>query len=147
MAVGGGSWIRVSATATGLDARNMNREIRTILGRKVDSITKDPLLRQYIGQVYVGVVTPYVPVDTGKLRASGRATEDGRVYWTAVSPIKVARDGHTYGGYNYAAIQYNVPMRHKDPNATDHWTDKVRPGTPDWSTFISEITPEIIRRF
>lgn len=148
MATGGGSWIRVNATDLHLDARSMNAVVTDVLGRKADSITKYPDLRQSIGQLYVFAVSPYVPYNTGKLQGSGHATNDGRAYWTAISPVLVSPvDGHTYGGYNYAGIQYEVPMHHTTPGTTDHWTDKVKPGTTDWQQFIETIRPVIIRRF
>ena len=94
----GGSWIRVNAKTTGLDARTINGLIREILDRKTESITRHPQLRQEIGLAYVDAVTPFVPMKTGKLRGSGNATTDGRVYWTATSKL----------GYNYAGIQYET---------------------------------------
>ena len=137
-----GSWIRVSAIDCHLDANTINRIVEKIMGEKMPSVTNDPDLRQTIGEQYVQIVTKYVPMRPiasggGTLMSSGRATDDGRVYWTAVSPK----------GYNYAAIQYeNENFKHDYPR-TDHWTDKVSPGTRDWQEFIDNITPIIIERF
>jgi hypothetical protein len=117
----------------------MNKIIEVVLERKAESVTKDPDLRQEIGTVFVDVVTPYVPMDTGRLRKSGRATNDGRLYWTAIDPKT---------GENYAYDQYtNLVYKHKDPTGP-YWVSNVQPGTPDWDdTFISAITPIIKRRF
>lgn len=120
-----------------LDARSINAEVKRVLGHKATSVTQSPDLRKDIGQAYVEQVSPYVPKKTGKLRESGRGTDDGRVYWTATSPK----------GYNYANIQYtNIQFNHHFPE-TAHWTEYVQPGTPDWDEFRDRITPMIKRRF
>lgn len=151
MAIGGGDWIRIGAVDAHLDANTMNKIITQVLQRKAQSITKDPELRQLVGTYYVNAVTDYVPKDSGKLQQSGRATSDGRVYWTATSPLRIAKDGHKYGGYNYALIQFEAsgfrhPSRYAGHKPTDHWTDKMRPGTYAWAKFVARIAPEIIRR-
>lgn len=134
-----GSWVRISATKCHLDARTLNGIVEEVLGRKAESVTKDPDLRRDIGTEYIKVVTPYVPVDSGRLRESGRATTDGRLYWTAVDPIT---------GDNYAYDQYtNIYYRHAEPTGP-FWVDRVQPGTSEWDgEFMSAITPIIIRRF
>lgn len=135
-----GSWIRIKATECHLDATTVNGIIKDVLKRKAESVTKDPDLRQEIGTEYIKVVTPYVPKLTGRLRESGRATSDGRLYWTAVDPIK---------GENYAYKRYYVPAKRYTTDGTCHkWVEQVKPGTSDWdNTFISAITPIIKRRF
>jgi hypothetical protein len=118
----------------------MNKVVQEVLGRKAESVTKDPDLRQMIGTEFLDVVTPYVPMKTGELRDSGRATNDGRLYWTAINP----RDG-----YNYAYKQYTTQYRnYTTPGTGPYWVENVQPGTPDWDEkFIPAITPIIIRRF
>lgn len=134
----GGSWIRVNAKTTGLDARTINGLIREILDRKTESITRHPQLRQEIGLAYVNAVTPFVPMKTGKLRNSGNATTDGRVYWTATSKL----------GYNYAGIQYETQYEnYTTPDTGPYWTDHVQPGTEGWNEFVSAITPMIKEEF
>ena len=135
-----GSWIRINAMECHLDAKTMNKIIEGVLDRKAESITKDPDLRQEIGTVLVDVVTPYVPMKTGQLRDSGRATTDGRLYWTAIDPKT---------GENYAYKQYTTQYNHyTTPGTGPYWVNNVQPGTPDWDdTFISTITPIIKRRF
>lgn len=135
-----GSWIRINAMDVHLDARTVNGIIKNALGRRAESITQNPELRQEIGQVYVDAVTPFVPMKTGsgKLRESGRATTDGRVYWTATSKT----------GFNYADIQYNTEyMHYTTPGTGPFWTEHVQPGTPEYDSFIAQITPLIVRSF
>ena len=135
-----GSWVRIGAIKCHLDARTMNKVIQEVLGRKAESITKDPDLRQEIGTEMLRVVTPYVPMDTDRLRESGRATNDGRLYWTAIDPET---------GENYASKQYYTQYRrYTTPGTGPYWAERVQPGTPDWDDdFIPAITPIIIRRF
>ena len=135
-----GSWVRIGAVKAHLDAKTMNKIVTDVLGRKADSVTKDPDLRRDIGDEFVRVVTPYVPMDTGRLRESGRATTDGRLYWTAIDPIT---------GENYASKQYYTQYRrYTTPGTGPFWVEKVQPGTPEWDNdFISAITPIIKRRF
>ena len=133
-----GSWIRINAMDVHLDARTVNEIIKKALGRRAESVTKNPELRQEIGQAYVDAVTPFVPMKTGKLRESGSATADGRVYWTATSKR----------GFNYADIQYNTEYNHyTTPGTGPFWTEKVQPGTPEYDSFIAQITPLIVRSF
>jgi hypothetical protein len=138
--MGSGSWIRIGAIEAHLDAKTMNDIVRNVLKRKAESVTKDPDLRRDIGTEFIRVVTPYVPMKTGKLRESGRATTDGRLYWTAVDPIT---------GENYAYKQYTTQYRrYTTPGTGPYWVEQVQPGTSDYDgDFISAITPIIIRRF
>lgn len=125
-------WIRLGAVDVHLDARTMNAEVKRILGRKAESVTKSPDLRSIIGTLYVNQVTPYVPKKTGRLRQSGRGTSDGRVYWSTP----------------YAEVQYYTQFNHyTTPGTGPFWTENVKPGTPEWDDFIARIAPHIIRRF
>lgn len=72
--------------------------------------------RYQIAETFVDVVTPFVPVKSGNLRASATILDDGRaVEWSAVNPRT---------GYNYAALQYEVPMDHPR-GGTDHWDQEA----------------------
>lgn len=140
-----GSWIRINAVDAHLDARTVNSIIKEALGKRAISITQKPDLRQEIGQAFVDAVTPFVPMKSGQLRASGRATDDGRVYWTA-----------TNKGYNYAYTVYDLHgerwpegqyKKPTTPGTYPRWVEKVQPGTAEYTAFINTITPIIIRRF
>lgn len=144
-----GSWIRIDAKVANLDAKTVNGIIKTALGQKAESVTKNPELRQAIGEEFLAAVEPFVPKKSGDLRKSGRATTDGRVYWTSV-----------HRGYNYAAKVYDEdgvlwpdpPGRYKNPTTTDpmtypRWVNHVQPGTPEWEAFVNNITPIIKEAF
>jgi hypothetical protein len=140
-----GSWIRVGAIDAHLDARTVNQIIIVALDKRVASITQKPELRQAIGQAFVDAVTPFVPMKSGQLRESGRATDDGRVYWTA-----------TNLGYNYAYAVYDenserwpIGVYHRPTtlNTYPRWVEKVRPGTAEWDAFVNNITPIIKEAF
>jgi hypothetical protein len=79
-----GSRIRIKATRVNLDATTVNSIIKTVLGRKAVSITQQRDVRKDIGEAYIEAVTPLVPKRSGDLREPGRATDDGRVYWSSV---------------------------------------------------------------
>lgn len=141
----GGSWIRIGAVDAHLDARTVNSIIKEVLGKRAVSITQKPELRQAIGEKFVEAVTPFVPMKSGDLRDSGRATDDGRVYWTSV-----------HRGYNYAYNVYDPDgMRWPDgqyrkpstPNTYPRWVEKVQPGTAEYESFINNITPIIQEAF
>lgn len=140
-----GSWIRIGAIDAHLDARTVNSIIKEALGKRAISITQMPELRQEIGQAFIDTVTPFVPMKSGQLRDSGRATADGRIYWTA-----------TNRGFNYASTVYDIDgerwpdgnyKRPTTPGTYPRWVTKVQPGTPEWDAFINNITPIILRRF
>ena len=136
----GGSWVRIGAVTANLNAKRMNEIIKNVMGEKMQSVTKDPDLRQEIGEEFARVVTKYVPMKTGALRMSGRATSDGRLYWSAINPNS---------GYNYAEIQYYTQYNNYTTDGTGpYWVERVHPGTNDWDNdFIPAITPIIKRRF
>lgn len=140
-----GSWIRIGAIDAHLNARTVNSIIKEALGKKAISITQKPEIRQRVGEAFVEAVTPFVPMKSGQLRDSGRATDDGRVYWTAVH-----RD------YNYAQIVYDPdgerwPDGHYQkpttPGTYPRWVEQVQPGTTEYENFISAITPMIKEAF
>ena len=143
-----GSWIRINAMDVHLDARTVNSIIKEALGRKAISITQMPELRRQIGEEFIKVVTPFVPMKTGALRASGRATDDGRVYWSAVHQA-TTEDGYDY---NYAENVYDPEGirwptgEYKKPTTAGtypRWVEHVQPGTPEWDVFVNNITPII----
>lgn len=140
-----GSWIRISAIDANLDAKTVNGIIKTALKQKAESVTKTPELRQAIGEEFVEAVTPFVPMKSGDLRASGRATDDGRVYWTSV-----------HRGYNYANKVYDEDgllwpdgkyKKPSTPNTFPQWVIKVQPHTKEWEAFVNNITPIIKEAF
>ena len=139
-----GSWIRIGAIEANLDATTVNNIIKTALGKRAITVTQMPELRKEIGEELLRIVTPFVPMKSGQLRASGRATDDGRLYWTG-----------TNKGYNYADIVYDRDSirwesgykKPTTPNTVPRWMEKVQPHTDEWTTFVNNITPIIIRRF
>ena len=141
----GGSWIRIGAIEANLDATTVNSLIKDVLGKRAISITQKPELRQAIGEEFVKVVTPFVPMRSGDLRESGRATDDGRVYWTSV-----------HRGYNYADRVYDRdgelwPDGHyrkpTTPNTYPQWVNYAQPYSEAYSNFITNITPIIQEAF
>jgi hypothetical protein len=145
-----GSWIRISARTAHLDAITIKAIIKDELGRKAISVTQKPELRQAIGEEFLKAVTPFVPMNTGALRESGRATDDGRLYWTAVRPANPENE-NSYA-YNYAKYafdpdkifwpngEYNEP---RTEGTYPRWVEKVHPGTPEWEAFVNNILPII----
>ena len=76
----------------------------------VQRIYKDR--RYQIAEAFIDIATPYVPIKDGDLRASATVVDNGYgIQWSAVNPKS---------GYNYAGIQYDVPMNHPR-GGTDHW--------------------------
>lgn len=149
-----GSWIRIKAVEAHLDAQTVNPIIKDVLGRKAVSITKRPDVRQAIGEELLNVVTPFVPMRPldkggGTLRNSGRATADGRLYWTAIN-----KRGENYAGYVYDPAGTRWPTGNYNNPSTDftypRWMKHVQPDAPDtkaWTTFITNITPIIKEAF
>jgi hypothetical protein len=138
-----GSWIRIKATRVNLDATTVNSIIKTVLGRKAVSITQQPDVRKDIGEAYIEAVTPLVPKRSGDLRESGRATNDGRVYWSSV-----------HRGYNYAYNVFDENYARWGPGETyvnpsttgthPRWTDKMKHGTREYKKFLEDATDIII---
>jgi hypothetical protein len=140
-----GSWIRIKATEAHLDASTVNSIIKDALKQKAISITQMPELRKQIGEKFVEAVTPFVPYKSGALSNSGTATDDGRVYWTAV-----------HRGYNYASLLYDEDGdvwpngEYNKPTTKDtypQWVKHVQPGTQEWNDFVTNITPIIKEAF
>lgn len=150
-----GSWIRISAVKAHLDAKTVNAIVKEALGKKAVSITQKPALRQAIGQEFVRAVTPFVPMKTGALRQSGKATTDGRVYWSAVS-TKASEDGEESAGYNYAASTYDAQgirwpsgeyRRPSTPNTYPRWVEKFLEEPSRYDVFKNNIIPIIVEGF
>lgn len=147
-----GSWIRIGAIDAHLDARTINPIIEVALRKRAISITQKPDLRQRIGEELLRVVTPFVPMKTGELRASGRATTDGRLYWSAIAPAR-GEEGYEF---NYAATVYDEEEfrwpsgNYAKPTTSGtfpRWMEKVQPGTPEWDAFVNAIIPLIVKEF
>jgi len=151
----GGSWIRINAVEAHLDAKTVNAIIREALGKRAVSVTKKPELRQAIGQEFVRAVTPFVPRKTGALRESGRATTDGRVYWSAVRTT-TSEDGEESAGYNYAASTYDAEgirwpsgeyKKPSTPNTYPQWVKKFLEEPSRYDVFKNNIIPIIVEGF
>ena len=155
-----GSWIRIGAVDARLDAKTINPIITAALGKRVESITQKPALRKAIGEEFVRAVTPFVPMKTGALRKSGRATDDGRVYWTAVR-TSASEDGEENAGFNYAASTYDAeairwggpitePGTYKKPSTPDthpRWIYSVLNDQAQYAAFVNNIIPIIVEEF
>ena len=150
-----GSWIRINAVDARLDAKTVNAIIKEALGKKAVSITQKPELRQAIGQEFVRAVTPFVPMKTGALRQSGKATTDGRVYWSAVRTT-TSEDGEESAGYNYAASTYDAEGvrwpsgEYKKPstlNTYPRWVEAFLADTSKYDAFKNNIIPIIVEGF
>jgi hypothetical protein len=141
-----GSWIRINAVDAHLDAKTVNSIIEATLGKEAVSITKNPALRKKIGEELLAIVTPFVPMDSGQLRESGRATPDGRLYWSAIG-----EEGENYAYEMYDPVEpYQWPNGYSRPTTegtTPRWMENIQPGTPEWDAFINNITPIIKEAF
>ena len=145
-----GSWVRIGATRVHLDAQTVNGIIKNAVGKIGVSVTQMPSLREDIGNAYLKAVTPFVPMktkdeDADNLRKSGRATDDGRVYWTAINSR-----GDNYASYVFDEDETRWPgeATYANPSTegTDpRWIRNVQPGTDAYKGFIAEAT-EIIRK-
>ena len=146
-----GSWIRINATEVHLDARTVNAIIRQELEKRAVTVTQKPELRKQIGEVYIQAVTPFVPMRPedkggGQLRGSGRATDDGRVYWTAIN-----KRGDNYAGYVFDPDETRWPdgeyLKPSTKFTYPRWTEMVQPGTPAYDAFVNNIAPIIREAF
>lgn len=150
-----GSWIRITAVQAGLDAKTINSILEDAVSDQMQSITQAPEVRKQIGEAFLKAVTPFVPVKSGALRDSGRATDDGRLYWTAVAP---AWKDEEEGGYafNYASTVYDqdkvrwaegetYAKPSKNKNATPRWVEQVKPETPEHDVFLNEVREILIK--
>ena len=142
----GGSWIRINAVDAHLDAKTVNDIIEKALVERAISVTQMPSLRQKIGEELLSQVTDFVPVKTRALWYSGRATDDGRLYWSAIN-----ERGEDYAGYVYDPDKTRWPggkYSHSDSTKTyPQWMEQVQPGTDGWDIFINNITPIIKEAF
>ena len=139
------SWIRISAIKARLDARTMNQIVASALGRRVESVTKRPPLRKAIGEEFVRAVNPLVPMKTGTLRESGRATDDGRVYWTAIGG-----KGENYASEMYDEQSIRWPNGYHRPTTsgtTPRWVEVFLADTSKYDAFVNSIIPIIVEEF
>ena len=149
-----GSWIRVNAVDAHLNATTVNSIIKTNLSGRAVSITQKPAVRQAVGEAYLEVVTPFVPSKTGDLRESGRATDDGRVYWTAIRPPYNVEGSYAF---NYAEATFDPKFRkwgkgktYDNPSTvgtTPRWTENVRPDTDEWEVFTAKVADIVKEAF
>ena len=150
-----GSWIRIGAVDARLNATTMNAIIEDVIKKRGISITQKPELRQQIGEVLLEQVTPFVPYrqrkdqepgdTTGHLRASGRATDDGRLYWTAINSR-----GDNYASYVYDEEKNRWDGDYANPSTKytyPQWVNKVVNDPTQWEVFINKITPIIREAF
>lgn len=136
-----GEFVRLSASEAGLDLRTLQSQLAPILKDKVLHLS--PETRALIGAFYISAVTPFVPMKTGKLRSSGTATSDGRVWWTAMSEAENPVD--------YAPIQYTTLFEnYTTPGTGPYWNIIVSAESNDadgkdaYDEFIRKITPYVI---
>ena len=144
-----GSWIRIGAVAAHLDAGTVNSIIEKVLVKRAISIMKKPELRQSIGEELLKIVTPFVPVSKDKkvehLWMSGRATDDGRLYWTAINSR-----GDNYASYVYDEDKLRWDSNYVNPSTDKtypQWMERVQPDTAEWNAFVNNITPLIKEAF
>lgn len=135
------SYLQIGVVQLNLDARTLNREVKKVLGRKAESVTKHPQLRMDVAQVFLDMVEKYVPMKTGKLRAQGHAVSgghgggDARLVWYA-----------TDRGFDYATHQfYNQYKHYTTPGTGPNWTGQLIDN--DWNDLMAAIRPYILQAF
>lgn len=122
-------------------AKSINDAIAEILGRKEQSVTKNPELRHFINEQYLDAVTPFVPLSDKEKDHHLRdafITSDGRIVWSAVNK-----------GFNYAYIQHITQYNnYTTPNTGPYWEEAVAPGTDVWtSIFIPSIRDRVQQEY
>ena len=152
-----GSWIRIGAVSARLNAKTLNPIITEALKHRAVSVTQKPELRRAIGEKFIEVVTPFVPYKqrkdqepgdvTGHLRNSGRATTDGRLYWTAINSR-----GDNYASYVYdeECSRWADGTTYTKPSTKDthpRWIERVTKDPQQWDNFVIRITPIIKEAF
>lgn len=140
-----GSWIRINAVDARLDATTVNQIVTVALGKQAESVTKRPALRKAIGEKFVEAVTPLVPKKDGDLRKSGRATTDGRVYWSAIGD-----KGENYASEMYDEYSIRWPRGYFRPTTKDttpRWVEVFLADTSKYEAFKNSIIPIIVKEF
>lgn len=82
-----------------------------------------------IGEIFIEICTPFIPLKTGRLINSGHVVRSGKegiyVNWNA-----------TNKGFDYARKQYTYPYNHP-LQGTDHWDQEAMAMEGD--TFVSMV--------
>lgn len=137
------NYLQVGAMSLHLDAKRMNKLVKEYIGTKAESITHKPELRMDIAQVFLEMVTKYVPMKTGHLREGGHvesghhAGGDARLVWYAHKK-----------GFDYATQQFETQYQHyTTPGTGSNWTGTFVRNKDDWADFIMTIKPLIIAAY
>lgn len=86
-----------------------------------------------IGEIFIQICTPFVPLKTGRLINSGHVVNSSK------SGIYVAWDA-TRKGFDYARRQYSTPYSHP-LQGIDHWDQYAMAQEGD--TFIARVEREL----
>lgn len=127
--------------------------INAALGTKLKSIRTDTELNNELARAWAELVTPYVPrskINDGH-HLQDYYISDGRVIWRRPARSKSEALG-LQKGQDLAYLLYMSPItgqyrsRYPGHQPIPYWDEMVRPGMPDWETFI-EMATDIVNNW
>lgn len=126
-----------------LSASDIRSAIKKQCTDPIIALSKNPDVMRLITEKANEIVTPFVPIDSGALRASAHIVyHESKIQLVWGDNIHRNRRGRPSA--KYALIQYTADdfnWKRKDPNTESYWTRRVEPGTPGFKKLVAYATP------
>lgn len=124
------------------------KDLRQVVKQKVDgpiiALSKNPNVMRLITNKAIEIVTPYVPMKSGALRASAHTVYHAKQVQAVWGDNNIGSKGQptkVYAQYQHDVDDSKWRWKRTTPGTKSHWTEEVMRGTPGFDELVEFATP------
>lgn len=124
------------------DVAGIRQAVKNNVAGQIIAISKNPQVLAKIAKRAADIMTPYVPMKTGALRASAHITAHARQTRVVWGKSDVVNPVSGISTLRYARKQYELLSGNRTTSGTDgYWDTHIQRGTPGFEQLVAYATP------
>lgn len=124
------------------DVAGIKKAVKENVSGPLMAISKNPQVLAKIAKKAADIMTPYVPMKTGALRASVHITAHARQTRVVWGKADVVNPVSKISTIKYARKQYELLSDNRTTSGTDgYWDTHIQRGTPGFEKLVAYATP------
>jgi len=121
-----------------LSAQSIRNAVKQRVEGPVIALTKNPDVMRLLGEKAIEIVTPYVPMKSGDLRASAYVHQTSKATQLVWGSPSIGKTFY-YARYQHDADDFN--WKRHTPGTTSYWTLILEPGNFGFDELIDYAEP------